>query len=136
VYQAGTLSGNPVSVAAGLATLRHLRDHDPYPQLAERTADFVGALADRAAAHGIALATPHEGSLYSLFFRDGAPTNFAEVQQADAERFNRVFRRLLAGGVYVAPSAFEAGFVSTAHDEGVLEEALAVFDAAFAAEAG
>jgi len=78
------------------------------------------------------LAMPTAGSLFSLFFRAGAPSSFDEVQESDADRFTQLFHHLLGDGVYLAPSAFEAGFLSTAHDDAVMDKALAAFDAALA----
>jgi glutamate-1-semialdehyde 2,1-aminomutase len=135
VYQAGTLSGNPVSVAAGLATLRELDATRPYAALAARTRAFVDRLAASAHACGLALHIPTVGSLFSLFFNEKRPTSFEEVQTSDAPRFVALFHRLLAAGVYLPPSPFEASFLSVAHDDTALDCAFAAFEAAFASVA-
>jgi glutamate-1-semialdehyde 2,1-aminomutase len=133
VYQAGTLSGNPVSVAAGLATLQCLRDQDPYPELARNTEALVRHIETSAAEAGIALRVPHRGSLFSLFFTDREVTDFDEVVATDKDRFSPLFHGLLQRGVYLAPSPFEAGFLSTAHNQDVLEATAEAFHQALAA---
>jgi glutamate-1-semialdehyde 2,1-aminomutase len=115
VYQAGTLSGNPVAVTAGLATLRLLQREGIYEQLASTTHDLTVALTEAARAKRIAFSTAYVGSLFGLYFRETAPRNYAEVMQCDKEKFNRFFHGMLREGVYLAPSAYEAGFVSAAH---------------------
>ena len=135
VYQAGTLSGNPVSVAAGLATLRELERTQPYAQLDSRTATFVERLRDAARRADVALQIPRCGSLFSLFFASAPPRTFEEVLACDTRRFTVLFHRLLAAGVYLPPSPFEASFLSIAHDETVLAGALAAFESALAAVA-
>lgn len=132
VYQAGTLSGNPFCVAAGLATLRKLRDLDPYDTLEQRTTFFANTLRDMASKKGVALSVPSIGSLYSTFFRPTEPRNFDEVSESDAEAFRTVFHSLLVSGVYVAPSAFEAGFLSTTHGDREIAFALEAWERALA----
>lgn len=127
VYQAGTLSGNPVSVAAGLAGLRHLQADPPYAALERRTQAYAGAIAAMAARLGLAVQVPSRGSLFSLFFMDRPPDTFEDIAQARADRFRRLFHALLARGVYLPPSPYEVGFLSTAHDEAVLEGTLAAW---------
>ena len=131
VYQAGTLSGNPVSVAAGLATLRWLQRHNPYPALAGRTDCFVQGLRDRAKRHGLAVSIPHAASLFSLFFAPQAPRDFDEVLATRKQLYPVLFNRLLNAGVYLPPSPFEVSFLSVAHDDKVLDETLGRFDLAF-----
>ena len=131
VYQAGTLSGNPLCVAAGLATLRKLQAINPYEVLASRTAAFADDVMGMAAAKGIPLAVPRDGSLFSLFFRATEPRNFAEVCEADTKIFVRLFHHLLDEGVYLAPSAFEAAFLSVQHDDAVLDAARSAWQRAF-----
>lgn len=131
VYQAGTLSGNPLCVAAGLATLRKLEALDPYAELAARCARFTDALKGLAAEKGVTVAVPRDGSLFSCFFRSSEPKNFAEVTDSDAGAFVRMFHGLLAAGVYVPPSAFETGFLSVKHDDAVLERALEAWRSAW-----
>lgn len=127
VYQAGTLSGNPLCVAAGLATLRTLRDLDPYAALAERVSRLTGEMKQAAADKGIPVALPKDGSMFSLFFRESEPRNFPEVREADGERFAPVFHSLLEQGVYLPPSPFETSFLSIQHTDEVLDQTLAAW---------
>lgn len=132
VYQAGTLSGNPISVASGLATLRWLREHDPYADLATRTAAFVEEVRAIAQRHtDIPLQIPNLGSLFCLFFSDQQPTCFEDVMSCKQDPFKKLFSALLDAGVYLPPSAFEVSFTSIAHDDAILEQALTRFDNAF-----
>ncbi len=125
VYQAGTLSGNPVAMAAGLATLEQLDTPDFYKALAETTRRLADGLQSTAAEAGIALATECEGGMFGFVFTDAAPVRtFAQVSAADIERFRKFFHGMLAEGVYLAPSAFEAGFVSAAHGDTEIERTL------------
>jgi len=121
VYQAGTLSGNPVSVAAGLATLRRVLEPGFFDRLGASTAKLMDGIAAAAREAGIAFATPSQGGMFGLFFRQGAPSSFDEVMQSDREAFNRFFHAMLERGIYLAPSAFEAGFVSSAHTDADIE---------------
>ena len=115
VYQAGTLSGNPVAVAAGLATLK-LVSHPGFVEGVENTTQsLVAGLVEEAKRAGIAFAAQSIGSMFGIYFLDQVPASFAAVMGADRDRFNRFFHAMLARGVYLAPSAFEAGFVSAAH---------------------
>ena len=132
VYQAGTLSGNPLAMAAGLATLRALADPGLYERLDATTATLMDGLQAAARRHGVALRTRHLGSMFGLFFSDQLPRGFDEVMACDAERFARFFHAMLDRGVYLAPSAFEAGFVSAAHGEAEIRATLEAADAAFA----
>ena len=127
VYQAGTLSGNPVAVAAGLATLKLVQAPGFYERLSEMTLRVVRGLESAARARGIAFSGDAVGGMFGLFFRDTPPRSFAEVMTADKERFNRFFHLMLDRGIYLAPSAFEAGFVSASHGE---EELKLTLDAA------
>lgn len=116
IYQAGTLSGNPVAMAAGLATLEILSQPGFFDALGATTADLVRQLRRCAAEAGVPLTTNHLGGMFGIFFtEDTAVTSLAAVMRADQERFKRFFRGMLESGVYLAPSAFEAGFVSSAH---------------------
>jgi glutamate-1-semialdehyde 2,1-aminomutase len=116
VYQAGTLSGNPVAVAAGLATLRNATD-EVYARLDE-VAATVGKLASEAlTAQGVNHRLQYAGNLFSIFFTDGPVTNFAEAQAAETFRYGPFFHAMLDAGVYLPPSAFEAWFVTAAHDD-------------------
>ena len=118
IYQAGTLSGNPVAMAAGLATMRELNAHPEYYKHAEAmTARLLEGLKDAAASAGVSISTNQVGSMGSIFFTEGPVTCFADVQKSDLELFRRYFLGMLDEGVYLAPSQFEAIFVSAAHTE-------------------
>ncbi|MFP5414634.1 MAG: glutamate-1-semialdehyde 2,1-aminomutase [Gammaproteobacteria bacterium] len=132
VYQAGTLSGNPVAMAAGLATLAALDEPGFYERLFARTRELADGLRERAAAAGIALTTNSVGSMFGCFFTD-APTvtNFRQVMACDTARFNRFFHGMLKRGIYLAPAAYEAGFVSAAHGSADIEQTLAAASAVF-----
>ena len=125
VYQAGTLSGNPVAMAAGLATLELIDQPGFYEALAERTTQLVEGVAQAANDTGVPLATEHAGGMFGFIFTDGGPVrSFAQVAAADVERFKTFFHGMLAEGVYLAPSAFEAGFVSAAHGDAEIEQTI------------
>lgn len=125
VYQAGTLSGNPVAMAAGLATLELIDAPGFYEQLGERTKQLTDGLAAAAASADIALSVEQQGGMFGFVFTDAGPVrSFAQVAAADIERFRAFFHGMLDAGVYLAPSAFEAGFVSAAHGEGEIEQTL------------
>jgi glutamate-1-semialdehyde 2,1-aminomutase len=133
VYQAGTLSGNPVAVAAGLATLA-LVEAPGFQAAVEQTATaLVSGLAAEAKKAGVVFSAQSIGSMFGLYFRATPPTSFAEVMQCDQQRFNRFFHEMLARGVYLAPSAYEAGFVSAAHGPAEIEATLVAARAAFTA---
>ncbi|HYR36404.1 MAG TPA: glutamate-1-semialdehyde 2,1-aminomutase [Burkholderiales bacterium] len=131
VYQAGTLSGNPIAVAAGLATLQLVVQ----PRLLERieatTHALVEGLAAEARKCGVTCSSQSIGSMFGIYFREAPPASFAEVMQCDRERFNRFFHAMLDQGVYLAPSAYEAGFVSAAHGDAEIDATLAAAHAAF-----
>jgi glutamate-1-semialdehyde 2,1-aminomutase len=131
VYQAGTLSGNPVAVAAGLATMGIVQEPGFYDRLARRTQELVAGLAAAARKRGVAFSAKSVGGMFGIFFRAQAPTSFAEVMQSDKDAFNRFFHAALERGVYYAPSAFEAGFVSAAHTDADIAETVSVAEAAF-----
>lgn len=133
VYQAGTLSGNPVAMAAGLATLDVLARAQAFDSAVAATRALVAGLHERARRAGVPFATNQVGTMFGLFFTEAdAITDFQRVSECDVERFRRFFHSLLEQGVYLAPSAFEAGFLSTAHDEQTLEHTLAAAERAFA----
>jgi glutamate-1-semialdehyde 2,1-aminomutase len=117
VYQAGTLSGNPVAVAAGLATLKLVLEPGFFDRLTARTASLVEGLNGVAKRRGVAFSAAHVGGMFGVFFRASPPASYAEVMQSDKDAFNRFFHAMLEAGVYLAPSAYEAGFVSAAHGE-------------------
>jgi glutamate-1-semialdehyde 2,1-aminomutase len=132
VYQAGTLSGNPVAVAAGLKTLELIDVPGFHDRLAARTKQFTDGMVAAAREAGVPFSAQAVGGMFGLYFRASAPTSYAEVMQSDRERFNRFFHAMLDAGVYLAPSAFEAGFVSGAHSEDDVAQTLARASAAFA----
>ncbi|OYT98166.1 MAG: glutamate-1-semialdehyde-2,1-aminomutase [Burkholderiales bacterium PBB1] len=115
VYQAGTLSGNPVATACGLATLREIQKPGFYEALATSTRKMVDGLAGAAKAAGVPMATDCEGGMFGFFFASELPQNYPAVLATDKERFNRFFHAMLDRGVYLAPALYEAGFVSAAH---------------------
>ncbi len=135
VYQAGTLSGNPLAVAAGLETLRRLRRRGSYEKLARTARAVAEGLAERAHAAGIPLTTAAVGGMFGFFFHPGPVASFADAQKSDLARFRRFFHAMLARGVYLAPSAYEAGFVSLAHGPRELRATLRAAEEAFAAVA-
>ena len=132
VYQAGTLSGNPLAMVAGIATLRRLGEPGIYEALDARTEALLNGLQAAATAHGVALRCRHLGSMFGLFFSETLPHRFDEVTACDTERFARFFHAMLDRGVYLGPSAFEAGFVSAAHTDDDIERTIEAADAAFA----
>jgi glutamate-1-semialdehyde 2,1-aminomutase len=133
VYQAGTLSGNPVAMAAGLATLDQVASPGFYDRLAATTIRLVDGLAQTARRSGVALATNHVCGMFGLFFTDApAVTSYAQATACDIERFKRFFHGMLAEGIYLAPSAFEAGFVSAAHTEELIDTTVAAAARVFA----
>ncbi len=117
VYQAGTLSGNPVAVAAGIATLQRVRVPGFFEALAERTRAMVTGLVAQAKQRGVPFSGQSVGGMFGLYFSPTVPETYAEIMACDRERFNRFFHAMLGEGVYLAPSAYEAGFVSAAHGE-------------------
>lgn len=133
VYQAGTLSGNPVAVAAGLATLNEVQKPGFYGALAAKTEQLVQGLTEIAKQHGIAFSAQAVGGMFGLYFRETPPESFAEVMACDKEAFNRFFHAMLQEGVYFAPSAFEAGFVSSSHTDEEINKTLSAAGRIFAA---
>jgi len=131
VYQAGTLSGNPVTVAAGMATLKIIQQPDFYTHLTAQTRKLADGLAAAAKAAGVSFAADAIGGMFGLYFDAKVPTSYAEVMQGDKERFNRFFHKMLDAGVYFAPSAFEAGFVSAQHSDAIIVETIAAAAKAF-----
>jgi glutamate-1-semialdehyde 2,1-aminomutase len=132
VYQAGTLSGNPVAVAAGLATLKAIRAPGFYEALATRTKSLIDGLCAAAAKAGIAFSGQSVGGMFGIYFAGRVPGSYAEVMNCDKEAFNRFFHRMLDAGIYLAPSAFEAGFVSAAHGEKDVRDTLDAATRSFA----
>lgn len=132
VYQAGTLSGNPLSVAAGLATLRQLQAPGFYAALSDKTRTLTDGLTAAARHHGVPFSAQAIGGMFGLYFATTPPATYAEVMAMDAAAFNTFYHAMLDLGIYLAPSAFEAGFVSAAHTPADLAATLAAADQAFA----
>ncbi|MCA9788446.1 MAG: aminotransferase class III-fold pyridoxal phosphate-dependent enzyme, partial [Cyanobacteria bacterium HKST-UBA05] len=134
MYQAGTLSGNPLAMGAGLATLSQLKagaKADLYDNLLTTTTQLALGIQTRAAEHGLETQVHIVGSMFSVFFASHPIHNYADVSRADKALFTKVFHGLLAQGVYMAPSPFEAGFVSAAHTTADIEATLAAVDRVF-----
>jgi glutamate-1-semialdehyde 2,1-aminomutase len=131
VYQAGTLSGNPLATVAGLTMLRLLTE-EIYEDLQRQTDYLVAGLKNRAEAAGIPVTTNSVCGMFGLFFTAGEVSEFDHVANADVDRFNRFFHQMLEHGVYLAPSAFEAGFLSAAHTTEILDTTLDAAQSAFA----
>ena len=132
VYQAGTLSGNPVAVAAGLKTLELISKPGFFEALSLSTRQMVAGLTNAAADAGVPFSGTSLGGMFGIFFRAQVPANYAEVMEADRERFNQFFHAMLKRGIYLAPSAFEAGFVSAAHSSADIDATSAAARSAFA----
>ena len=132
VYQAGTLSGNPVAVAAGLATLRLIQAPGFHDALAASTRALCDGLTTAANRHGVAFSAQSVGGMFGLYFRASCPQSYAEVMACDQDAFNRFFHAMLEAGHYFAPSAFEAGFVSAAHRPADIAETVAAAERWFA----
>jgi glutamate-1-semialdehyde 2,1-aminomutase len=126
VYQAGTLSGNPLAMAAGIATIKHLIEHEGevYPQLERVTQSIAEGVAKLAQQVGVPLTTSRVGSMFTWFFTGGPVTDFASASASDTAAFARFHRRMLASGVWLPPSQFEAAFVSVAHGHSEVEQVL------------
>jgi glutamate-1-semialdehyde 2,1-aminomutase len=135
VYQAGTLSGNPVAVAAGLATLRLVQAPGFFDKLAASTTRLVEGLEAAAREAGRVFSAQSVGGMFGLYFRARAPESYAQVMECDKEAFNRFFHAMLEAGVYLAPSAFEAGFVSSAHSTAEIAATIDAARTAFASTA-
>lgn len=134
VYQAGTLSGNPIAMAAGLACLNELKKAGNEQRLNTLTEKLCQGLKAAADKHGVPFVVNQVGGMFGIFFTEQPQvTSYAEVMQCDTEKFKVFFHKMLDQGVYLAPSAFEAGFMSLAHSEQDIEKTLAAADVAFAA---
>ncbi|MDP1968779.1 MAG: glutamate-1-semialdehyde 2,1-aminomutase [Burkholderiaceae bacterium] len=121
VYQAGTLSGNPIATACGLATLREISRPGFFEALSARTRTLVAGLKSAAAAEGVAFSADCEGGMFGFFLLPALPQNYPQVMKSDSDKFNKLFHGLLARGVYIAPALYEAGFVSAAHTDADIE---------------
>ncbi|HTI16367.1 MAG TPA: glutamate-1-semialdehyde 2,1-aminomutase [Trinickia sp.] len=133
VYQAGTLSGNPIAVAAGLKTLQLIQAPEFYERLTAQTARLANGLATVAQEAGEAFCADAVGGMFGLYFTENVPASFADVSRSDIPRFNAFFHKMLDAGVYFAPSAYEAGFVSAAHDDAIIDATIDAARGAFAA---
>ena len=133
VYQAGTLSGNPVAVAAGLATLKLVDVPGFQEKISSVTENLIQGLKTEAKKAGVIFSAQSIGSMFGLYFRAAPPTSFVEVMQCDKDRFNKFFHAMLERGVYLAPSAYEAGFVSAAHGPAEVDATLAAARESFRA---
>ncbi len=135
VYQAGTLSGNPVAVAAGMTTLKIIQRPGFYEHLGAQTRKLTDGLTAAAREAGVSFSADAVGGMFGLYFAPDVPGTYDTMMACDKERFNRFFHAMLDAGVYLAPSAFEAGFVSAMHDDAVIDATLAAARTAFAANA-
>lgn len=132
VYQAGTLSGNPVAVTAGLTTLKLIQAPGFYDQLTAQTAKLMDSLKQAAQKAGVTFSAQSVGGMFGLYFIASNPTSYAEMMQADKTAFNKFFHSMLDSGIYLGPSAFEAGFVSAAHTDADIEQTVQAATSAFA----
>ncbi|GAC20542.1 glutamate-1-semialdehyde 2,1-aminomutase [Paraglaciecola arctica] len=129
VYQAGTLSGNPVAMAAGLASLCEIEQVDLYEQLAKTTQTLAEGFKKLANKHGIPMSVNYAGSMFGLFFTDvERVTNYQQAISCNTEQFNHFYHGMLENGVYLAPASYEAGFVSAAHSDEIVQQTLVIAD--------
>ncbi|MDQ2974994.1 MAG: glutamate-1-semialdehyde 2,1-aminomutase [Acidobacteriota bacterium] len=131
IYQAGTLSGNPLAMTAGLLTLRRLKDKTIYDRLESRSARLCEGLSEAAATAGVKTVTNRVGSMWTTFFTEGPVVNWTTANQSDRQFYGRFFHALLNEGVYLAPSQFEAAFVSIAHTEEIVDQTIEAAGRAF-----
>jgi glutamate-1-semialdehyde 2,1-aminomutase len=132
VYQAGTLSGNPIAMAAGLKTLELVSIPGFYERLSGMTSTLLAGLQARADAAGIPFSTNQAGGMFGLFFTDERVTSYDQATRCNQDHFKRFFHAMLERGVYLAPSAFEAGFVSMAHGDAEIQVTLDAAEQSFA----
>jgi glutamate-1-semialdehyde 2,1-aminomutase len=134
VYQAGTLSGNPLAMAAGYAAVRYLRDHkEIYKQIDKLSGELVAGVAGAAKDAGVVMTYNRVGSMFTWFFTGGPVTDWPSAAKSDSEAFGRFFRGMLDNGVYLPPSQFEAAFLSAAHTEDDVQQTISAAKLAFAA---
>ncbi|TRY31430.1 glutamate-1-semialdehyde 2,1-aminomutase [Aliiglaciecola sp. M165] len=137
IYQAGTLSGNPVAMAAGIAALSQIKAPGLYEQLSETTKAIAEGIKQRAIACGIPMTVNYAGSMFGIFFTDiERVTNYQQAINCDTETFNRFYHGMLTNGVYMAPASYEAGFVSAAHDEAIVRRTLDIAEKVLSEIAG
>ena len=132
MYQAGTLSGNPLAMTAGIKTLELLKQPGSYDKLTATTQKLVAGIKDAAKAAGLPITCASVSAMFGFFLCEGPVRNFEEAKATDSERFGRLHRAMLERGVYLAPSAFEAGFTSLAHSDGDIEATINAFRESFA----
>jgi glutamate-1-semialdehyde 2,1-aminomutase len=133
VYQAGTLSGNPIAMAAGLAALKEISKPGVYESLTAKTTQLLQGLTAAAAKHNVPLCVNQVGGMFGLFFTSATSvTSYAQATQCNIEAFKKFFHLMLADGIYLAPSAYEAGFLSLAHSDADLAATIAAAERAFA----
>ena len=130
VYQAGTLSGNPLAMAAGSAMMDIINEPEFYSRLSTQANKLTSGLQQVADKAGIAFSTRQQGGMFGLFFADKAANNFDELERCDLNHFKRFFHAMLDHGVYLAPSAYEAGFISSCHDDDIIDQTLAAAEKA------
>jgi glutamate-1-semialdehyde 2,1-aminomutase len=134
VYQAGTLSGNPLAMAAGYATLNYLREHkEIYGQIDRRAGEVVAGIAEAAKESGVPLCHNRVGSMFTWFFTPGPVTDWDSAAKCDTAAFGRFFRAMIESGIYLPPSQFEAAFLGAAHTDRDVEQTIAAGKLAFAA---
>ena len=133
MYQAGTLSGNPLAMTAGIKTLELLKQPGSYEKLAATTETLINGIKDAAKDAGLPITGGSVSAMFGFFLCEGPVRNFEEAKATDSERFGKLHRAMLERGVYLAPSAFEAGFTSLAHSEADIENTLKAFRESFAA---
>ena len=131
VYQAGTLSGNPVAVAAGLSTLKLIQEPNFHAKLSTQTEKLVTGLTAAAKKAGVTFCADSVGGMFGLYFSKEVPSTFNQMMASDTSKFNRFFHHMLDAGVYLAPSAFEAGFVSASHDDDIIKATITAAEKAF-----
>jgi glutamate-1-semialdehyde 2,1-aminomutase len=133
VYQAGTLSGNPIAMASGLATLSIISEPGFYEPLFARTTALCEGIQEQADKAGVPFTTNHAGTMFGLFFTDAPKVeNYQQVMACDTQRFAKFFHSMLRQGVYLAPASYEAGFMSSAHSDADIEHTIAAAAQAFA----
>ncbi len=131
MYQAGTLSGNPLAMSAGIAALDLIRDDKVWEQMEVRSQQLDAGIESAAKRAGIPIQQTRVGTMRTLFFSNIEPVDWNTVKAADTGRFGKFFQQMLGNGVYLAPSQFEAGFISILHDEAIISTTITAVEAAF-----